>query len=909
MGDTKYNIEINWYDPPKDMDIAPDSGEKLKNKEDGPIITKCMTDLFKVGGYLPEKEWKAVGKAIEPISNGILEIYGKQLNEKNIIRESHSTGASNRPGGLYVMQDNGSTGVVADPIFIITPGSILDPAGKTKTGAILILSGKATTLPKSNTDYLGFTACITQPISFSQTPQHYIVNIPTNLTTINGGLIRGVFDKTTYKPYITEENESRFFQGNPIKNRLIKEAITRINSKPTNPIVEQLKHEIMAHILMKELGDTLQVEWLKYLYTLGQAQLSTASDGQIQNKITPANSVVITSDAIVRLRAVVNRIPVIFSDMKGKSTYICPNSGAGDATMNQAFISAMLKDLNTQNKNIIDIFNAVIKEGRDLIEEGEYMWLGNSWKQKTILKGIELLEQVRNGLILFIQDINVRIRSLTDIEQAKKLIEYNTLISPFVKTKDGSHKIIKTVTYLLPGRRLRFTANCFVATKINNFSLIIESSKTVPISQLQGGGIQEGGVDLQLENLGIDSLVILNAAVQAAGASMQYVRASSQPEIDTFLKGIESSWDTPVAVPVLQEAMRLINELSINSIKQAVNNPDIYLNEIERINILNNNVFASLDYAMFYCLVKEYHPEIFTYARFVASLIDPSDNLCNEGFGKMYYTTEDSYWWRESDNLFYRNPQYEGVEKKVYMTLNSDTLRAVMYTKAFVNNFPNFNTSTLLTFILKVYTNYDVLHGKADVSVEFGKLFTDEMQKGGEISEIESAANQAIELYEPYYSLLLQKNYSPDLALDHMINEHLDIIVTFDLSIPDEYKDDPDYKKSRKNILQLMIAKLASLPMVAKYIPRSQQHVRSFYEAHGNRIPSRTINDLLMALSVHENKQSDRIGKRERPINLVNEVHGGRFSKLRITRKTRRSKQRQRTTHINRKKSKLKKQN
>jgi hypothetical protein len=904
MAEAKFNIDINWYDPPKDMDIPWDGG-KLTAEHDGDVIKECMKDLFSVDEYEPPSEspWSPVGKAIVLLNNNILDLFKSQVNEKNIIRTKHSSGATNRPSNLYVMQDNGSVDVVEGPKFIITPGSVLDPAGKTKKGATYILSGRANSLPLENTNRLGFSKCLNGPITCLADETKITISIP----TVFSGPIVGVFNIGTFKP-ILDEGNSIYFQGNAIKNKLIKEDITYIKSNnPKKPQLIQANNNIKAHILMKELGDTLQVEWLKYLFTFNNNDISTSSNGRINEELNIGNSVVITTDSVVRLRAVVNKIPVIFSDMKGKSTYICPNSGAGDTLMNKAFIATMLKDLNTQNKKTFKIFEDVILEAQGLTKEDRFTWFGNSWiNEDNVKKGIDILIKLVNVIGNFIKDINTRISALTDVEQAKKLVEYNTLISPFIITKSGKYKIIKMVTYLLPGSRLKFNANSFVASKIDNISNIIDLK-----SLKQGGGIQEGG---SLEFLGLESIIVLYASTSAlsggGSSSVQPVtefypalnntthQSEQQQEIDTALFTYINYYNN--VYPVIKQNFNDLDSLVVNLNTPVDYDTDTYITEIERVNLMVDTVFDSLAHGMLYCLVKEYHPEIFIYARFVSLLIDPTDILSQPNFSTMFFNTEEDYFWSTpKSGTFIRNPGYNDKEIK---DLNRHTLKAMLYTQKFTEQFPNFNTSSIYTFINYFSTKFPALiAAQPSVEVDFSPLL---LKEGGGKSELESAADLAIELYEPYYSLLLQKNYSPNVELHDMIKERLEFIIPFDLSTPEEYKGDSEYKESRRKILKLMIGELGTLPRVKEFMSYSRKHVTSFYKHHGSTIPSRTLHGLLEALSVHKSKSSHH--KKVNP-HLHVGVHGGRFSKLRITRKTRRSKERQRTTQVNRKKLKLKK--
>jgi len=581
----------------------------------------------------------------------------------------------------------------------------------------------------------------------------------------------------------------------------------------------------------------------------------------------------------------------------------------------------MLKDLTTQNKKIVDHFTSVIAIGESLTDRDGFLWLGVDWtKRLNVNLGIQLLQQLVCVMVTFINDTQVMIGKLTDVDQAKTLIERNTLISPFIKTKGGDYKLIRTVTHLLPGGRIQFIANKFSQMNIRDFSKIIESKKPL----FQPGGGQTGGVFLRIEHLGMESVIVLNAAVAAGGGggggshSRENQRiilgliderhtSPNQVELDRMLKEQIKYHDTIPQENIGRQSQELIGQIRGIQINTEEVNYDVgkYFSTSEAATFGQDTSFpGEIEEGMFYCLVKDFHPEIFTYARFIALFLDPSSPLCEDGFGLKYYNEEDSYIIEETTGKYKINIDYSGPGYHERKHLNMITKTAIEYADAFTTTFPDFLTSSLFTFMNKTFSHYSRMFKRVD-NIDSHKLLG--ALKGGGLDDLESAANQAIELYEPYYSLLLQKNYTPDLHLRDMIKERLEFIIPFDLSIPHELEHDKSYVRSRKDILKLMINELATLPKVQEHMKESRKHVEHFYRYHHNKIEATTISELLMSLAAHDSSRGHRISHKHLHAHLVQKVRGGRFSNLRITRKTRRVSERKRSTYKQKRKIRGKK--
>ena len=132
----RLNTIINLYDPPKDLNEPPavkcDFIDKVRAHG---ILTTSIIKLFDPENKQPLPEWLPVGnksKVIFDEIKGSAPFSSNNFTHTEIIREKHLSGHSSKPSGLYIFQDCGPLNVTIDPMLVITPGSVIDPAGKSK---------------------------------------------------------------------------------------------------------------------------------------------------------------------------------------------------------------------------------------------------------------------------------------------------------------------------------------------------------------------------------------------------------------------------------------------------------------------------------------------------------------------------------------------------------------------------------------------------------------------------------------------------------------------------------------------------------------------------------------------------------------------------------------------------------
>ena len=912
------NAKTSWYDPPKDLDISFPGGGKLSNTTHRARITACMKRLFEVTigtTRIDEKlpNWAAVGTRSNKILESLGQVYGtrlENLSHVDIIREKHSSGHSSRPSELNVMQDCGPVDVVANPILTITPGSVIDPAGKTKVNANNLINNAAAgdpvlILDMSYIRQLALETCITDNVIVSIDGAYYKVIIPTILTTINGGRITAYFSKTTFLPDIGRGN-SEYFQGNPVKNENIN---TLIDSGNTVEINDQ----ICAYILMKELGDTLQVIWINKLFDI---------DNDTYNK---GNTTIITSDAVVKYRSIINGVPVIFSE-KDKTTYICP----GDPTMiNRAFISTIARELYAHNASIIKVIDEVIKAKPTIRDE----WLGNTWNNSEhINTAISILEHYRNRLIIM-HDITKReLPSLQSVEAAKDYISAHHFNCPFIIKKTGI-KIVRTfVSFLTGNPDFNFKAEKFTETLVQTKSNHIKFFPSYAQAKAQSGGgdiIQNGGF------FGLIYLktIVSGVLIQALGVSAEEVVKRTVLSNPYVAMGVGAAAAGAAGLGLAATYMRsspspeYYKELSVDdrAIDETNDIAFVILDKmIGKCNI--DTTQACLDQGELYCYIKEYFPEIFTYAIKLATATPPASRTAEDTYiiNPDFLTRYDpdagmkSYYWNET-NAFV---SYIAVTEAAQFH-NKQAARAILLAEALINYYPGLQRMRLNRAITKLKGMFlrfyhSILY--APISDNLNRALIRGMSGGHSPNENELKDNTdysdeqkidldiAMELYELHYSRLIKSAYT-DIHTDKMIGDRLNIILAYDTSIPEEYSKDENYKYMKSRTFELIMEEYSSLPIVRQYTEYISEDfdrvIRDYMKAHRK---IETLTPLEVITKMLENNPELKANAPQ-PIHQAvlatgsaNHEGGSRFRNLKYTRKTRRKQRKARTTRIRRSK-------
>jgi hypothetical protein len=283
-----------------------------------------------------------------------------------------------------------------------------------------------------------------------------------------------------------------------------------------------------------------------------------------------------------------------------------------------------------------------------------------------------------------------------------------------------------------------------------------------------------------------------------------------------------------------------------------------------------------------YCLVRDFHPEVFTYARFIANSTNVPDKFSKlknneskfelESFneldkveGQMEENGIEQYYWDEETHLFVSEHAEE------IKNINEITHQALRYAWIFVEYFP----------------------GIKEGSGSLG-LFFEELQKNptiGKFAELteenKKEAMEAMEKYEHYYSLRIQSQYKTNDTLEaNILGFFTDYYVKLKKYIQELDKATPPRAHSSK------VDPIQQEPPhgTRKRVRELNEEVSSNKEVSPKKLAKilklPEVPQIFINQSQEDPHTPPRLGK---PRDLQVQGSGnGKFSKLKITRKTRR---------------------
>lgn len=469
------NKLINITDPPKDLDEDGIEGERLTSLPDAKktILAGYIRDVFYgegdedgFVGFLETSEYPGRFKPINSdktfIVGKITALYNLYFGDTNkrlvINRVKKSDGADLRPSDLCVSYDAGvgPDKLIRNHILVVTPGTVLDPATKPqpRDTDIVYLPADGTTmeLPMARITELSLQNIITGNIVIENEADEYEVRVPTNTL----GVVSGTFANN----YAVQDEAENVFAGNGRKNKYIYDKLFAAVAPTANEVTK-----MKQYLLAKELGDTLQVQWLNYILSENQR----TSQG-IPRK---SNTVIATNDTIVWLRCIVNGIGVIFNQWNPtlreyESVYYLPNvvDAVQELLVKKSFIATIRDLVYSSNLSVIKQVDELIAlittapPGRSLTT------LDSEFNPANFPKLIALFQGLRDKLIMFNEDLKNELSILTDIDTAKRVARQGYIVLPFVKNKRGEFKKKISVSFLLPETR-RFRVSIVRLTNEN----------------------------------------------------------------------------------------------------------------------------------------------------------------------------------------------------------------------------------------------------------------------------------------------------------------------------------------------------------------------------------------------------------------------------------------------------------
>lgn len=337
-----YNRLISCMDVGKDAMISFEEG-RLSNLIHGPYIRDIISNLFHVEGLRVSDKQHVVGVGDKKeILKQRIEA-ALRLNDYKpipITRLSFSaTGQDFRPTGFFLAQDAGigMDKISSDYTLVVTPGSVLDAAGKKKKHASVI-NGLASpsSLPEKILQKYDLFKTLSS-ISYKGHKQNvYTFEATTSVPSFS--TVHITFNNAF------KETGGHFFEGNRVKNKYIYDNWQDLSKQPT----------IAMYLLAKELQDTLQVAWLEY--TIHE-----------NTKINKDKVALCTNDVNVWLRCMVNNVPCIRSYGAEINYYPIASTEAQKGVRQKLAMQTVYEQLEKHNKDVLqslkDFYKLVSEEG------------------------------------------------------------------------------------------------------------------------------------------------------------------------------------------------------------------------------------------------------------------------------------------------------------------------------------------------------------------------------------------------------------------------------------------------------------------------------------------------------------------------------------------------------------------
>ena len=531
---------------------------------------------------------------LELIEATFQKYFANDKNKVEIVTAKHSTGnVLNDFGGSFISQDACSNQLIEDPKFILTPGTILDPAPKKKEGEGVYYVAKRPyfqRLPLEYIEKLSLRTAIRGDVSLTYNEANdissreerrlnpgigaellsevFTATIPTTFDKQIGGGQPEYFQSTfdllqrprSNKETFAGDPNAKYFLGNPIKNAYIRD----------HPLEQ---YDIKAFILMKELGDTLQVEWLHSIFiqnaekqrTLTRQAWEADPDNQPLNdetggnpirpfEILRGNTYIGTNDYVVMMRSVVNKVAVIHTYMGKTRVYTA-------RLVDEAGLNLMKRDFIQKRKNeLISQNDAVIQTILEIVEmppqPGGFVWFdGVNWQSnESIFRAKALLLTIVQKLRQIATDSKVFLDACNDTNVAKTKVAESQMKCPFTKTitRGGQAKwtVIKLENLLPETGALLFRSFLF---KYSTFSTELDERKAgnlLELSQFGGGASFQQMYNANMAKLRGDAHATNRNRRRLRGArgggaapvdaALQALRASLRlPEMEVMMNEIE----------------------------------------------------------------------------------------------------------------------------------------------------------------------------------------------------------------------------------------------------------------------------------------------------------------------------------------------------------------------------------
>ena len=462
-----FNRLINCIDPAKDAKIATTRGQQLTSARHGAfIVENIIVPLFHPEELQDIDRGKLVGVGdnksyIEQRINSFFTL--NDLPKIQIHRIGFTdTGFDPRTDDMHIAHDAGPgpEKLFSGYTLVLTPASVLDPAtrGRRHTAMIDGLSAASSLSPTILNQFALSDAV--KAISFNPGRQ-YEFNIKTSIADVEQ------MDITFSHAF--KEVGSDWCAGNPKKNQFLFDHWED----------DEKLGEIQFYFLMKLLGDTLQVAWLKQTIS--------------EHALDKSKTAICTNDTDVWLRSIINGVSSVFT--KGAVTIFYPVASsdaarrASEVLLRQKYISDLTRRNEDTITNSIELFIGLLNNDR-LTFHDRAISPENRVALSIILRSVlvRLRQEVR--------DTVQRARASLAMSAYKKFIDSHRMQKPFrVNPKGLDITILTSFTSFFPSpgatNTIRFN-NRLIHTRLNTGKRIDENDIRIILSGIpvvmSGGG-------------------------------------------------------------------------------------------------------------------------------------------------------------------------------------------------------------------------------------------------------------------------------------------------------------------------------------------------------------------------------------------------------------------------------------
>lgn len=582
------NTLINNIDPGKDFHAGsiltnPVHGKFIKNNLIAPLFNLEAlppADQTEVGGVADKKEFleKKIKSAISL----------QDFNKEEIFRLSFdANGTDQRMEGYNIAHDSGATPerLCKNCTYVLTPGSVLDPAYRLKKA-----SGKGDGLAKGSTlnhsvlGNIGLDSALTSVEFLDPTKGQYTFRFKTTIPGFKE--VEVVFDKKFDE--ISSNNKGGedfsddfkiFVGGNPAKNKFIRDHWN--NGKPTSRNLGLMKLLTLA----KELGDTLQVIWLKeQIKPLGLAVDETF---------------IATGDTVVWLRALLNGVSCIHTDGYGVThLYRIPGTEAQKLVGQVMRKDTIIRQLSSNHAGVIASLDLFLKKlnYNNTMFQGKEMHYGDKNDNSAILDIAIIVRSVLKYIKAVSADILKTVNRMAagNLKAIDNYVEAHTMKSPFKIHKDKYEITHGSFDFFLPNvkgeSKIRFRPNLITGS-------LGKKNKRIDIEAVLGDiprEKQEGG------SLKASSLKVENSKSRSRD------KLSPVSIKEHFLKCLETNIKSPGFLPYFV-GLYILELLFIGySYAKAIDYPNY--EKFEALFVNDNAIFIGKHFGKMYDLTFEIYP-------------------------------------------------------------------------------------------------------------------------------------------------------------------------------------------------------------------------------------------------------------------------------------------------------------